>query len=135
MPALNEYSDELVALPDCTTVPLPWGVGLISYHRTWAPAPPSTAWATHTVVALATGSKPETAWVIRPSSVSSVSSVFTEFFWGAFAGFVYDPTVMESGAEICGTLGFEPFGVSVNTVSFVPVPQFGGHSMSDIDMM
>ena len=55
------------------------------------PAPPATVWATQTAVLLPfAGSMPYTAWVSRPSRVSSTSDVP---FWGASGGEVKLPTV------------------------------------------
>src|SRR6266568_1666163 len=98
--------------------------GSISYQRTPAPAPARMVWAVHTVVVFSRGSNPDTAWVNRPSSVSNTLVVPGCL---ASAGFVYEPTVIESGPEIAGV---PLLLVTVNTVIFVPVPQFGGHSMS-----
>src|SRR6266516_554538 len=53
-----------------------WVAGLISYQRTWEPAPPKTAcWVHSAVTPPCTGSTAETAWVVRASRVSSASAV------------------------------------------------------------
>ena len=61
-----------------------WVAGLISYQRTWEPAPPKTAcWVHSAVTPPWAGSTAETAWVLRASRVSSMSAVPG---WGAEAG-------------------------------------------------
>src|SRR6266702_3173066 len=61
-----------------------WVAGLISYQRTWEPAPPKTAcWVHSAVTPPWAGSTAETAWVLRASRVSSASAVPG---WGAEAG-------------------------------------------------
>src|SRR5690348_3231030 len=61
-----------------------WVAGLISYQRTWEPAPPKTAcWVHSAVTPPCKGSTAETAWVLRASRVSSRSAVPG---WGAEAG-------------------------------------------------
>src|SRR5215468_2668871 len=63
-----------------------WVAGLISYQRTWEPAPPKTAcWVHSAVTPRCAGSTAETAWVLRASRVSSRSVVPG---WGADAGTV-----------------------------------------------
>src|SRR5690242_12477965 len=78
IPALKTYKLESLTVPDCTRVGLA-PVGLISYQRIWAPAPPITVCATQMAVLPTVGSTPETAWSSLPSSVSSV---FAVPFWG-----------------------------------------------------
>src|SRR6266536_3374757 len=61
-----------------------WVAGLISYQRTWEPAPPKTVcWVQSAVTPPCAGSTAETAWVLRASRVSSLSVVPG---WGAEAG-------------------------------------------------
>src|SRR6266496_4407755 len=48
-----------------------WVAGLISYQRTWEPAPPKTVcWVQSAVTPPCAGSTAETAWVLRASRVS-----------------------------------------------------------------
>src|SRR5438093_2906421 len=81
IPPLNTYRLGSVAAPDWSTEA--FFPGRTSYQRTSAPAPPSTQCETQTVVLPTAGSMPETAWVMRPSSVSSNRSVS---FCGASGG-------------------------------------------------
>src|SRR6266699_1663243 len=74
-------TDALLTVPCWIRV---WVAGLISYQRTWAPAPPKTAcWVHSAVTPPCTGSTAVTAWVLRASRVSSKSAVPG---WGAAAG-------------------------------------------------
>src|SRR5207247_5393464 len=122
MPAFSTYRLGSLAASDWTTAP---PVGSTSYQLIWLPAPPRTVWPAHRVVVPKVGSTPDTACVRRPSRVSSVLAVP---FWGAFGGLWKEPTTIESGEDTAGT---PPLFVTVNTVSCVPVPHLGGHSMSD----
>src|SRR5947207_3087045 len=73
MAASKVKTDELVRVPCWIRA---WVAGLISYQRTWEPAPPKTAcWVHSAVTPPCTGSTAETAWVLRASRVSSVSAV------------------------------------------------------------
>src|SRR5712691_4074794 len=114
IPPLNAYSDESVAAPDCRTVGVRSGSGLISYQRTSEPAPPATAWHTQTAVFPKVGSGPDTEWVRRPSRVSTWLLVF---FCGAFGGEVNVATVTECGAERTGISGSPVLGLSAYSVS------------------
>src|SRR5258708_29547506 len=73
MAPLNVYRDVLLMVP-CW---IRWCVaGLISYQRTWAPAPPKTVcWVHSAVTDPWTGSTADTAWVRRASRVSSLNAV------------------------------------------------------------
>src|SRR5437763_467896 len=74
-------SDELLIVPFWIRE---WAAGLISYQRTWEPAPPKTAcWVHSAVTPPCAGSTASTAWVLRASRVSSTSAVPG---WGAEAG-------------------------------------------------
>src|SRR5215472_1979444 len=74
-------SDALVMVPFWIRV---WVAGLISYHRSWEPAPPNTAcWVHSAVTPPWAGSVAKTAWVLRASRVSSRLEVP---FCGAAAG-------------------------------------------------
>jgi hypothetical protein len=73
MAASKVKRDELVRVPCWIRA---WAAGLISYQRTWEPAPPKTACWVHSAVAPPwAGSTAETAWVLRASRVSSTSAV------------------------------------------------------------
>src|SRR6266536_2768866 len=81
MAASKVKLDELVSVPCWIRARV---AGLISYQRTWEPAPPKTAcWVHSAVTPPCEGSTAETAWVLRASRVSSLSEVPG---WGAEAG-------------------------------------------------
>src|SRR4051812_25952488 len=86
------------------------GVGLISYHRTCAPAPPATVcWVQIATWFERNGSIAVTAFVMRVSSVSSVRAVPG---CGAAAGTVKAVTLMvRAGAS---TSWSAPFFVALN---------------------
>src|SRR5262245_41811737 len=130
MPEFKTHRLALDTLPDWIIVGFFTGSGLISYQLTCDPAPPTTAWDTHTPSLLpCAGSIPETACVIRPSSESMVSVVP---ICGASAGGWNAPTVMSTPVVLnCGTLGLLGLGRNACTLIFMPVPQMSGHSMSD----
>src|SRR5437867_7865518 len=130
MPALCTQRVASETVPDCSRVGVFTGSGLISYQLICEPAPPATVWATQTPVLFpCPGSIPETAWVMRPSSVSSRSE---EPFCGASGGDMNDPTVISEPLILnCGTNGLVGLVRKAWTLTFVPVPQMSGHSMSD----
>src|SRR6266702_669053 len=70
---LNVNRDELLMVPFWIRE---WVAGLISYQRTWAPAPPKTVcWVHSAVTDPCAGSMADTACVRRVSRVSSLNEV------------------------------------------------------------
>src|SRR5436309_13923513 len=124
-PFRNE-KDVLLTLPCWAIVP----PTLISYHLTIEPAPPAIVWTVQMVVVLKRESKPATAWVSRPSRVSSL---FDVPLCGADGGTMNVVTLILVGAD---TAGVPPLFVMVNSVRKFPVlPHgFAVHSTSALPM-
>src|SRR6266581_324238 len=96
-----------------------WVAGLISYQRTWEPAPPKTVcWVQSAVTPPCAGSTAETAWVLRASRVSSLSVVPG---WGAEAGTWKALTGTEVPVAGIVAVPAEDF-VTLNTVREVAPP-------------
>src|SRR6266700_1016905 len=116
MAASKVKLDELVSVPCWIRA---WVAGLISYQRTWDPAPPKIAcWVHSAVTPPCSGSTAETAWVVRASRVSSRSAVPG---WGAEAGTLNALTGTEVPVAGIVAAPVEDF-VTLNTVRKVAPP-------------
>src|SRR5438093_10317618 len=116
--------------PDCASAGTSGLLMSTSYQRNSDRGPLATTWPVHTTILPMRGSFAATAWVSRPSSVSSRLLVP---FWGAFvAGGEYTGTVIDWPVTCtCGTLGLPGVGRTAWTVIRFPGPQMPGHSMSE----